>query len=233
MPSRRSIVAVLMVVMVSPLWGIGEPLGAITASSDAEVRGTKLTPGSTVFIGDLVSVAAHGGARIALTGGPQAEILGDSSVQLTVADKQVQLVVDRGQASFHTSSGTGISAQVADATVRPANKVETSAVIQSLSGTHAIVAAEKGALLVTTAYDGKVYTVPEGEAADLTAVPDPPQSGPPRPGGRTISSRKKAVIWVVAVGGGGVALASYLLLRKETKLPLTTLENEISPAKLN
>ena len=163
MALRKILVGVLTMVMVSPVWGGGEPLGNITSSNDATIRDSKLTPGSTVFTGDVISVAAHGGARIALTGGAQAEILGNSSVQLTMTDNKIQMAVNRGQASFHTSGGNGMSALVGDATVRPADGAETSAVIQSLSETHAIVAAEKGALLVTTAHDGKVYTVREGE----------------------------------------------------------------------
>jgi len=248
MALRKILVGVLTMVMVSPVWGGEDPLGSVTSSRDATVRDTKLTPGSTVFIGDVIYVAAHGGARLALTGGAQAEILGDSSVRLAMADNKIQMVVDRGQASFHTYGHTsghtaganGISAIVGDATVRPADKAETSAIIQSLSETHAIVAAEKGTLLVTTAYDGKVYTVPEGEAADLSsepaAAPDPQQGGGAIPAGRAapaLSARKKALIWTVAIVGASVAITSYLLLRKETKLSTTTLQNEISPASLN
>jgi hypothetical protein len=236
MALRKILVGILTMVMVSPVWGGAEPLGNITSSSDATVRDSKLTPGSTVFIGDVISVAAHGGARISLIGGAQAEVLGNSSVRLAMADNKIQMVVDRGQAAFHTSGPNGMSAKVADATVRPANGAETSAVIQSLSETHAIVAAEKGALLVTTAFDGKVYTVPEGEAADLSAAADPQRGGPPQPAGRAappISGRRKAVIWTVVIVGGGVALTAYLLVRSQTKIPPVILGNEISPSKLN
>lgn len=236
MALRKILVGVLTLVMVSPMWGGGEPLGNITSSSGATVRDMKLAPGSTVFIGDVISVATHGGARIALTGGGQAEILGNSSVRLTMTDNKIQMAVDRGQASFHTSGGNGINALVANATVRPADGAETSAVIQSLSETHAIVAAEKGALLVTTAHDGMVYTVREGEAADLSAASGPQKNGGAVPAGRAappFSARKKAVVWIVVIVGGGVAITAYLLARSETKLSTTTLVNEISPTKLN
>jgi hypothetical protein len=237
MALRKILVGVLTMAMVSPVWGGGEPLGNITSSNDATIRDSKLTPGSSVFAGDEISVAAHGGVRIALTGGAQAEVLGNSSVRLAMADNKIQMVVNRGQASFHASGPNGISAVVADATVRPAGGAETSAIIQSLSETHAIVAAEKGALLVTTANDGKVYTVREGEAADFSAVPDPQQNGGAVPAGKAAPrisvSKKKAVIWVVVIGGAGVAVTAYLLSRRETKLSTTTLGNEISPHALN
>ena len=240
MALRKMIVGILVVVMVSPLWGAGEPMGSVTSSIIATVRDTNLTPGSTVFMDDIISVAAHGGARIALKSGAQAEILGPSSVRLTMADSRIQMVVDRGQASFVTTGGSEISALVADTMVRPAANVETSAILQSLSETHAIIAAQKGALLLTM-NDGRVFTVPEGEAADLTAsiaaTPDPQQGGAV-PAGKSappvsLRSKKKAFIWLVVIVGAGVGVTAYLLLRNETKLTTTQIGNEISPDKPN
>ena len=237
MALRKILVGVLTLVMVSSVWGSGQPLGSISSSMGATVRDMKLTPGSTVFMGDVISVAQHGGARIALGSGAQAEVLGNSSVRLTMADNRVQMVVERGQASFHAVGDEGISALVADAIVRPAGTAETLAVIQSLSETHAVVAAQKGALLLTTARDGKVYTIPEGEAADLSAADAPQQGGAPVPAGKSAPgmsvNKKKVVIWTVVVVSAGVALTAYLLSRKETGLSTTALGNEISPAKLN
>jgi hypothetical protein len=230
---RKIIIGILVMVMVSPAWGVGEPMGSVTSSINATVRDTKLTPGSTVFMDDIISVEAHGGARIALKSGAQAEILGPSSVRLTMADNKIQMVVDRGQASFVTTGGNEISALVADTTVRPAANVETSAILHSLSETHAIIAAQKGALLLTM-NDGRVLTVPEGEAADLTATLDPQQGGGAVPAGKaappiSLRSRKKALIWTVAIVGAGVGVTAYLLLRNETKLTTTQIGNEISP----
>ena len=236
MALRKVLVGILAFLMVSPVWGGGEPAGSIISSSNATVRDSALTPGLTVFIGDAISVAARGGTRISLTGGAQAEVLGNSSVRLTKDGDKIQMVVDRGQASFHTSGRTQMSALVADATVRPASGAETSAIIQSLSETHAVIAAEKGVLLVTTAHDGKVYTVGEGQAVDLSAMDDPQQGGGAVPAGKAaprLTLSKKHVIWIVALVGGGVAVTAYLLSRNETKLSTTTLQNEISPHKLN
>ena len=234
---RKILVGVLTIVMVSPAWGGSEPLGNITSSSDATIRNSKLTPGSSVFTGDVISVAQHGAVRIALTGGAQAEVLGNSSVQLAKTDNKIQMVLNGGQASFHTSGSKTMSALVGGATVQPADGSETSAIIQLLGETHALVAAEKGALLVTTANDDKVYTVREGEAADLTAVADPQQNGGAIPAGKAAPrisiSRKKAVIWTVVIVSAGVAVTAYLLARRETKMSTTTLGNEISPHTLN
>jgi hypothetical protein len=223
---RKELAAFLVVVVVSPAWGGAVPLGNVTFSAESTVRDMKLTPGSTVYSGDVISVAEKGETRIAVTGGGQAEILSNSSVRITNTAGSIQMAVEQGQASFHTAVGSTMSALVADATVRPVNGAETSAVVQSLNETHAVVAAAKGALLLTTAHDGKTYTLLEGQAADLTAADDTQQNGPPQPAGTR--SKKKAVYWTVGIVGAGVTVAAYLLSRREPKTPPTNLT--ISPS---
>lgn len=237
---RKFLAMLLVVVASSPAWGAAEPLGSVTTASAATVRNTNLSEGSTVFSGDVISVAAHGSTRIALSGGAQVQVLGESSVRLKKADESVQIIVDRGQASIHSSGNNGISALVADATVRPVNGAETSAFVQSLSETHAVIAAEKGALLITTAHDGKTYTVNEGEAADLSAVdssaaPDAQQNGGAVPAGKAAPpyKRKAVVIWTVAILAAGTITAAILLIHRENQQSTTSLGNEISPSKLN
>jgi hypothetical protein len=218
---RKLLTTILVVMMTSPAWGATKPLGNITSRNNANIRDTKLTAGSTVFSGDAISVSEHGGARVAFSSGGQAEILSNSLVRLTTSDGNIQMAVDRGQASFHTSGGNKISALVADATVRPESGAETSAIIQSLTKTHAVIAAEKGVLVITTAHDGKIYTLTEGQAADLSVAPDNQQGGGTVPSGQTIGLKplsRKGIIWTVAIVGAGAAVAGYLLNRKETKL---------------
>jgi ferric-dicitrate binding protein FerR (iron transport regulator) len=234
---RKGLSALLMFVAVSPAWGAAEPVGSVTSTNAATVRDMKLTAGSTVFNGDVISVSEHGSAQIALSSGAQAEILSKSSVRLTKLADTIQISVDRGQASFHSSGNKKISALVADATVRPAGSADTSAIIQSLSGTHAIIAAEKGSLLVTTARDGKTYTVNEGEAADLSAMADPAQGGTPPPAGKSAPGMAglsgHMVFWTVVIVGAAAAVTAYLVSRSENTPSTQQLQNEISPAKLN
>jgi ferric-dicitrate binding protein FerR (iron transport regulator) len=239
---RKVLATLLIAVASSPTWGAAEPLGSITTASAATVRNTNLSEGSTVFSGDIISVATNGVTRIALNGGAQVQILGGSLIRLNKAAEKIQVIVDQGQASFHSSGNNGISALVADATVRPANGEETSAFIQSLSETHAVIEAEKGALLITTAHDGKTYTVSEGEAADLSAVEaspsaDPQQNSGAAPAGKSAPAysapSKRVVIWTVAILGAAAVGTSVYLIRKEHKPSTTDLGNEISPSKLD
>ena len=234
---RKGLAALFVFVAVSPAWGAAEPVGSVTSTNATTVREMKLTAGSTVFNGDVISVSEHGATQIALSSGAQAEILSNSSVRLTKTADTIQMSVDRGQASFHSSGNKKISALVADATVRPAGNAETAAVIQSLSGTHAIVAAEKGSLLVTTARDGRSYTLNEGEAADLSATADPSQGGTPPPAGHSTAGitalSGKVLIWTVVIVGAAAAVTAYLVSRSENTPSTQQLQNEISPAKLN
>jgi hypothetical protein len=234
---RKVFAMVLVVAAVSPTWAEEEPLGSVTTATAATVRNTSLSEGSTVFTGDVISVAANGATRIALNGGAQMEILGNSSVSLQKTDEKIQVSVDRGQATFRSLGNNGISALVADATIRPANGAETLALVQSLSDTHAIIAATKGALLVTTAHDGKTYTISQGEAADLSAALEPQQNGGAVPAGRSAPSvngrSKKVVIWTVVILAGGAAAAAILLNRNENQPSTTSLGNEVSPIKIN
>ena len=241
MAFRKVLAGFLMVMMAYPVWGSADVVGNITSSNDATVRETKLPPGSTVFSGDEISVGVHGATRIAFANGAQAEVLGNSVVRLTKADNRIQMRVDRGQASIHTSGGKDMETLVADASIRAADSGETSAIIQALSEKHAVIAAQKGALFVTTAFDGKTYTVREGEAADLSVAPDPQQNGGAIPTGKgpwfpcsnnsNNNKKKKCVFWVVAIVSATVAITAYLLERREKAPP--PIANEISPAKLN
>src|SRR5580704_12087399 len=104
---RKSLAIFLVSLAISPAWGAAEPLGNISASTGATVRNTKLTAGSTVYNGDVISVAEHGTTQIALSSGIQAEVLGNSSVKLTKAANEIQLIVNRGQASFRSSGANG------------------------------------------------------------------------------------------------------------------------------
>jgi hypothetical protein len=233
---RKGLTGFLIVILASPVWGGAEALGNITASNAGTVRGTKLTPGSTVFSGDEITVGEHGATRIALASGAQAEVLGNSRVRLTKTGERIQMAVDRGQASFHTSGSNDMEALVADASVRPADGSETSVVIQSLSVTHAVIAAEKGTLLVTTAHGGKTYTVREGDAADLSVAPAGQQTGGTAPAGKTAppsSISKKKVAWIVVGTAAATVITAYVLARNEATQSTTTLQNEISPTKPN
>ena len=142
---RKILVAIMVLVTVSPAWGGGEPLGSVVSSNEATVRDSALQARAPPFSSATSFPSRRAaGAQIAINGGGQAEVLSNSAVRLTKDGDKVQIVVDRGQASFRSSGATGMTALVGDVSVRPASGAETAAVIQSLSETHAVIAAQKG-----------------------------------------------------------------------------------------
>jgi hypothetical protein len=240
------IAVVALPAWVAPAWGAGEAIGSVIASRAASVRETKLTTGSSVFSGDAIFVGKRGSVRIALRDGAQVEIIGASEVRLLNSAATIQIAVDSGQVSFRTPGGSKIEGLLADATIRPADLNEASAIIESFGDKHSIIAARKGTLLVTTLHDSKTLTVHEGEAADLSAAPatataggannnpaPPPKGGRPIPAGRSIPriASSQQVIWVGAVVAGQATIAGYLLARQNPTQ--TGGGNAISPSKVN
>lgn len=236
---HRFLAALLAVVMATcPAWP-ADALGNVTLSRSATVRNAELKTGSTLFDGDAISVANRGTTRMVLGAGAQAEVLGSSMVRLAKSGDTTQLHVDHGQALLNISSAN-VEGVVGGVRVRAAGAAPASVVIQALSENHAIIAAQKGTLLVTTPQDGKTYTVREGQATDLTAMDATaePQQGGAAPAGRAAprgprGPRRRGVFWVVALGTAGTAVAAYLLARGEDSHSDQILQDEISPTSLN
>jgi hypothetical protein len=232
---RKAAAYFLAALMVFPLWAASEPLGNVTSSKLATLRDMPLHPGSTVFDGDPISVGGQGVARLALAGGGQAEVLGNSEVQLTRSGEQTQIVVERGQASFEVSGGSNLEARVANAVVRSANGQGASAIIRESNGSHAVIAALKGTLLLKTEDNGKTYLIHEGAAADLSLGPETEQGGGAVPAGQSapsIRKKRKKILAVILISGGAI-ITGYLLSRRETTQPTTVLQNEVSPVKID
>ena len=99
---RQALTLLLASVLASPAWGDPNVVGNISTSKAATVRGTTLRPGSTIFSGDTIGVGPQGGARITLTGGGQVQVAANSQVRLTKLTDRIQLIIDRGTASFRT-----------------------------------------------------------------------------------------------------------------------------------
>ena len=75
----RQVLALLLVLLLAfPAWGDPNIVGSVASSQSATVRGTNLTPGSTIFSGDTIEVGAHGSAWITLPGGAQVQVAENS-----------------------------------------------------------------------------------------------------------------------------------------------------------
>ncbi len=231
---RRQALAVILVLLIAfPAWGDLSVVGNVAGSQSATVRGASLTPGSTIFSGDTIEVGPHGSARIALTDGAQVQLAEQSQVRLAKSADKVQLTIDRGLASFRTAEKSGLEALLGDATIRSANAMPTVGIISVRSPQSAIIAAQKGALLISTAHDAKSLTLREGEAAEVKLVPeqdkDKRKGAAAAPAGSWTAGK---VVILAVILAGTVTGIGVLLGQSEVQLSQTEKQNAVSPFRL-
>ncbi len=225
MCARQLLAWLLALTLASPAGAASTVVGNVASSESATVRGTALTPGSTVFSGDTIEVGPKGIARVALTDGAQVQMAGNSQVRLTKSSETIQLTIDRGLTAFLTTEKSALEALLGDATVRPAKGTAAIGVINVRSPETAVIAAQKGTLLISTAHDSKTVTLREGQGAEVTLAPDNPQQTPEekkkKKGGAAVPggswSAGKVVI-IAAILGGVATGIGFLLGQNEVEL---------------
>ncbi len=195
MLTKRVLAVILLLLLAFPAWGGPSVVGSVASSQSATVRGTRLAPGSTILSGDAIEVGAQGSAWIALLGGAEVQLGEKSQARLTKTTEKIQLTIDRGLASFRTVEKSEFEALLADATIRSANGRPALGIISVRSPQLAVIAAKRGALLISTAHDLKSLTLEEGQGVDVTLIP----------GATTTSSQSTAIL------GGAVAASGALL----------------------
>lgn len=207
---RQGLVIILTALLAGPSWASTPIFGTVQDSSSAVVRGTPLVPGTTVFSEDKIEVGPNGHALIAFKGGAQLQLQANSQAQILRSDKadRLQVEVQRGLARFRSSAERQLEAVLADATIRPANGSLSVGYVSFLSPTTAVIGAEKGALLITTAHDGASATIPEGSSMSVRLVSDDTGSGV-QP---AVESKRKVVLLGLIIMGGviGASIAANL-----------------------
>lgn len=178
MVARQLLVILLSCLLAFPAWANANVVGTTGASRAANIRGAALLPGTTIFSGDTVEVGPGGSAFFSLVGGGQFHLAANSLARVGRIGDAIQLEVGRGRASFRTSEKTKIEARLADATIRSTGSKPVIGVIAFLSPTKAVVGAEKGEIVVTTAHDGKTMTLKDGEGVEVVLAPAPATANP-------------------------------------------------------
>lgn len=171
----RQILAVLVAVLLAtPSWAGADTgaIGTVENSRSATIRGVTLAPGTTLFSGDKISVGPQGNAWVSLPGGANILVGQNSRVQIlkNFPGGVAQIEVDQGRAKFSSSEKTPVEFRLADATIRPA-KGPAIGLVAFFSPREAVVDAEKGDVVITTAHNGDSVTLHEGSAMALRMVP--------------------------------------------------------------
>jgi hypothetical protein len=174
MLARQALAALLIAILAFPAWSNSGIVGTAASSRSATVRGNALPPGSTVFNGDTIDVGNNGILSIAVNGGAQLRVGPQSQVRLTRENDKAFLEIGRGSAAFRVPESGTFEARLADATIRSAGKGPAVGVILFRDAKTALIAAEKGELVVSTAHDAKSVTLREGEGVEVALTPAPP-----------------------------------------------------------
>jgi ferric-dicitrate binding protein FerR (iron transport regulator) len=192
-----------------PTWGANEVVGIAVRSQSATVHQAKLTTGSTVYSGDAITAAPNGRAQISLPGGGRVDVLSNSTVRVERNAQGVELMVERGSASFQTRPDSPVSALFTDARVRAATKSGSAlGVVGMESPDSVLVVAKIGTLEVMSEHDSRSVLVPEGSAARISLLPEEPAQGPAGVPAAGRSRRRLAVILLLV--GGGVTAGAIL-----------------------
>ncbi len=233
---RQALALLLVLLLAFPAWGDPVVVGNVASSQSATVRGTTLAPGSTIFSGDTVEVGTRGSAWITLTGGAQVKVGENSQVRLAKTTDSIQLIIDRGGALFRTAEKSPVEALLGDATIRSADSLPAVGIIIVHDAQSAVIAAQKGMLLISTAHDSKNVTLREGERAEVTLVPQQDtdqdknkkkKGGAAVPAGSSLTAGKAVLI--AAILGGVTTAIARLLSDQETKHTTTDNCNAVSP----
>jgi hypothetical protein len=208
MLARKGLLFLLVAAMALPGYANPAAVGVVQGSTDSQVRGANLAPGTAVYSGDIVEVGSEGSTQISFGGSSELVLLQNSRAQVLqdAAKSAVRIDMQDGFAKFRSSASAPIVAMLGNATIRPANG-EAVGAIKITGPASALISAEKGSLVVTTADGAASTTVPEGMALNVALTPDN-ASGASANGGT--SKRKKLVaglLIVAAAAGIGAGLA--------------------------
>ena len=250
---RRMFVALLVLVLAVPSSyalparpNPALPMGVIVSARAAQVDAAPANSGATLFEGNTLSVAANGSARLLLNGGMQVNVGGESQIELRrTSEGAIRLAVLRGAAQFRTSAASPVVGTLADLTVGPSGAMPAIGRIVMVGTRTAIVKADKGELLVSTAHDGKSVILKEGAGLNINLVPAPTASTAGAQGSRqrsdtnpqqpqptattagSLSGTKAALIAIIA--GAAVVGASFALLAGRNDLSNQEKQNLVSP----
>lgn len=198
MMARQALSALLIALLAFPAWSSDAPvIGTVAATQSAQVRGNALAPGSTLFSGDVIQIGAEGSASIAGNNGVQIRLGPQSLARLSLENEKTLLEIGQGSASFRVEAGAPFEARLADASIRGAGRGPAVGVVLLRSPKTALVAAEKGELTVSTAHDGRMLSLKEGEGVEVSLVAQPQDSGSTP---RSLSGKKIAILAVIAIG---------------------------------
>lgn len=184
-------------------------VGVFVGGRAVLVNNGGLAPGTTLFSGDTIAVAAKGGAWLSLERGGQLRLGEQSEARLHRSDERVQVEVLSGRVLFGASENTPVEVWLGDARIRATGAGAAAGAVTMRGPSKAVISAEQGFLRVYTEHDEKSVTLRAGEAVEVTltetqaatqVMTPEEKKKKKRSGGVWLSGHKVAILTVVMIG---------------------------------
>jgi hypothetical protein len=185
--------------------GTTSAVGQMQTKGTAEINGTPASPESTIFAGDRISTEKDTTVYLALSGGEQVLLPGESKALLRRADSQVTIRLERGALAVVGNASTSVVVEANGARIRASQAGSIFEV--AIHDRRLEVFARKGAALVEAA--DRTVAVPEGKRLDATMSPSAQQGVAPASG----SFETFMLLTGVAAGIAGLAMGIAAITR--------------------
>ncbi|HEV2424586.1 MAG TPA: hypothetical protein VGZ29_07150 [Terriglobia bacterium] len=199
------------------------PLGQIVRSSSATLGGTAIPAGGTIVSGDIMSIAAGGGALVEFPGGNQIDLGENTIVTFSGTPDHVVATVDHGNVTVRAPAAGGVVVETVRCRIASTGQGgasyqvtappgSTSISVHGLQG--AVSVGELGAAQAHALKAGEDWSCPAvaaGRAREEGAPSAGEQAG--QAGAPAVSSHSNTGLIVLLLGGGaavgiGAALAA-------------------------
>ncbi|HEX4545710.1 MAG TPA: hypothetical protein VH110_05075 [Candidatus Acidoferrum sp.] len=176
------------------------PLGVVTQSSGEHFNASKVTPGATVYDGDVLSTEAEGALQLR-SGAALLYLPGQSGITVHGIPSGTQAQLRMGTVVFSTAKAGAMEVLADEAFIRPMIDGPTIAQVTVVSPKELQIAARRGALEFS--YRGETQKIPEGGSYRIILEPPEPAAKPfpqrvPVKAGR--ESRAFKITVIVATG---------------------------------
>jgi len=196
--------AVLSVYSMLTLATPGARSGELSVSGEVTVNGQKAISGGTIFSDSVILTAKDSSATVSLGKLGRIELLANTSVRLSFADKGIQGLLDSGRARVSTPAGVPVSLTTKDGSVIVDGSQATSFTASTENG-NTTVATDAG--LAELRSGATVTRIAAGESG----VAGTPQAKPDDDSDHKLSGGALAAL-LLATGG---AIAAIILVSRD------------------
>ena len=221
LPLTRSLSKLLVALLAFtavPAKALAEPnpvpnaalIGSLSATGSVELRGVAISRDGTLFSGDTIRTHSDGYASVALSGGQQIELGGDTDVRVEAGGEEVEIAMSFGRLAFASpSSGVPVRINMSPYDIVAAGG--SAGDIALLSEGELGVRALSGTMTVRSSSGGESVIVREGETQVIDfGDPARPRSLPPT--AQQLTSGEWTAV-AIGVGLGAGSWIAYFIVR--------------------